>query len=74
MATNEAKYTLTYLTPRQKECLKLTAEGMTARAIAQVLGISVRMVRWHLQQARAHLGATSIAQAVYKADRMDLLD
>ncbi len=74
MVINEATLTLNTLTPRQKQCLKMTAEGMTARAIARELGISVRMVRWHLQQARERLAATSVAQAVHKADRMGWLD
>jgi len=52
----------------------MTAEGMTARAIAHTLGISVRMVRWHLRQAREHLGASSLAQAVHQADRLGWLD
>jgi len=52
----------------------MTADGMTARAIARQLGISVRMVRWHMQQARERLQASSTAQAVYKADRLGWLD
>lgn len=74
MAVNEAERNPISLTPRQKECLRMTAQGLTARAIALALGISVRMVRWHLQQARERLSASSLAQAVYKADRLNLLD
>jgi DNA-binding CsgD family transcriptional regulator len=74
MANLEIQNTNLYLTPRQKECLKLTAGGMTALAISQKLGISVRMVRWHLQQARQRLGAVSSAQAVHIASKGNLLD
>ena len=66
--------TTIYLTKRQKECLKLTAEGLTAQAIAGRLDISVRMVRWHLQQAREKLDAVSSAQAVLNAYKAGLLD
>ena len=74
MASNETQHTQTCLTRRQKECLRLTANGLTARAISLKLGISVRMVRWHLQQAREHLGAASSAQAVHNAVKSGLLD
>lgn len=74
MASNGKSDTRPYLTLRQKECLKLTADGLTAQAIAQKLGISVRMVRWHLQQARGRLGAASSAQAVHLASKWGLLD
>ena len=62
------------LTRRQKQCLRLLAEGMTARACARDLGISVRMVRMHLQGARLRLGAVSSVQAVYIALKNGLLD
>ncbi|NPV40514.1 MAG: helix-turn-helix transcriptional regulator [Anaerolineae bacterium] len=74
MAIKETEHSPNTLTPRQKACLRMTAEGMTARAIAHTLGISVRMVRWHLRQAREHLGASSLAQAVHQADRLGWLD
>jgi DNA-binding CsgD family transcriptional regulator len=62
------------LTRRQKECLRMTADGMTAQAIASTIGISVRMVRWHLKEARERLDAASSAQAVHLADKAGLLD
>lgn len=52
----------------------MTADGLTAQAIALDLGISVRMVRWHLQQARRQLNAASSAQAVNNAIKANLLD
>ena len=63
-----------YLTFRQKQCLFLLAEGRTAAAIALELGISVRMVRGHLRNAKKHLGANSLPQAVGMAVKMGLLN
>ena len=74
MASIEKHYEQPYLTKRQMECLRMTANGMTAQAIGHELEISVRMVRWHLQRAREQLGAASSAQAVHKALRAGLLD
>jgi DNA-binding CsgD family transcriptional regulator len=74
MASNANNQTTPLLTARQKACLQLTAEGMTAQAAAHHLGISVRMVRWHLQQARERLGASSSVQAVLLASKLGLLE
>jgi DNA-binding CsgD family transcriptional regulator len=74
MANNAKQPLKPRLTARQKACLRLTAEGLTAQAAARKLGISVRMVRWHLQQARARLSAVSSAQAVLLASKMGLLE
>jgi DNA-binding CsgD family transcriptional regulator len=74
MASNQNRYQKPYLTQRQKTCLSLVAEGKTARGIALELGISVRMVRWHLQCARSRLGAVSSAQAVYLANKAGLME
>jgi len=62
------------LSRRQKECLKLIAEGFTARAIAAELDISVRMVRFHLSAARVKLKAVSTSQAVHIAAKEHLLE
>jgi len=62
------------LTRRQRQCLRLLAEGKTARACALELGISVRMVRMHLQIARMRLGAASSTHAVAIALKNSLLD
>ncbi len=61
------------LTWRQKQCLQLTAEGWTADAISIELGISTRMVRWHLRGVRQRLGAASSSQAVHLAVKKGLL-
>jgi LuxR family transcriptional regulator len=62
-----------HLTQRQKECLHLIAEGNTARSIAARLGISIRMVRFHLSAARIKLNAASTSQAIHIAAKQDLL-
>lgn len=73
MADIEIQRNKPCLTNRQKECLRMTADGMTAQAIAAALGISVRMVRWHLKGARERLDAVSSAQAVHLAHKAGLL-
>lgn len=60
------------LSPRQKECLRLIAQGYTVSWIAHRLKISTRMVHFHLGKARVKLGARSTAQAVYLASVMGL--
>ena len=61
------------LTRRQKQCLELIVQGRTADAIAVELGISTRMVRWHLRAVRERLGAVSTSQAVHLALKNGLL-
>jgi len=62
------------LSPQQRQCLQQLAYGQTAAAIAYQLGISIRMVRVHLQKSREKLGAASSAQAVHLALKRGLLD
>ena len=62
------------ITRRQRECLQYIADGRTARNIAYRLGISERMVRFHLEGARFRLGASSTTQAVYLATKARLID
>ncbi|HEY60605.1 MAG TPA: hypothetical protein G4N92_07995 [Anaerolineae bacterium] len=62
-----------HLTPRQRQCLHLTARGLTAKATALHLGISERMVRMHLEGARLRLTAGSTAQAIYLATKMGII-
>jgi DNA-binding NarL/FixJ family response regulator len=39
------------LTPRQREIAGLVAKGLSNKAIARKLGISVDTVKWHVQEA-----------------------
>lgn len=63
-----------HLTARQKDCLQYTADGYTGRSIAHRLGISERMVRFHLERARLKLNASSTIQAVHLATKLELID
>jgi len=63
-----------HLSPRQRECLRLAAEGHTASSTALQLGISIGMVRFHLSAAREKLGAVSTVHAVLLAYQLGLLE
>lgn len=54
------------LTPRETEILTLIGQGMSNKAIARQLGISVHTVKFHLEALFARLGATNRAEAVAK--------
>jgi len=56
-----------HLTPRESECLRWTARGLSAKQIGRQLGLSDRTVESHLGKAMAKLGAVSRAQAVATA-------
>jgi DNA-binding NarL/FixJ family response regulator len=45
------------LTPRQRDVARLAAQGIANRAIAERLGVSVRTIESHLEQAYRKLGA-----------------
>jgi DNA-binding NarL/FixJ family response regulator len=57
------------LTPREMEVLSLVGQGMTNKAAARRLGISVHTVKFHLEALFAKLEATSRAEAVAKGLR-----
>lgn len=63
-----------FLTFRQKQCLRFLAEGKTAAGIAFELGLSTRMAREHLRNAKLRLGAISLPQAVLFAEKMGLFN
>lgn len=52
------------LSPRERDCLALVAEGRADWEIGETLGIAQTTVITHLQNARAKLDAKSRAQAV----------
>ncbi|WP_122500371.1 LuxR family transcriptional regulator [Pseudomonas viridiflava] len=62
------------LTRRERECLRWSAEGLTAREIAQHLNRSVATVTLHLNSAMQKLGAKNRVQAVVRAVHYRLLD
>jgi two-component system nitrate/nitrite response regulator NarL len=54
------------LTPRETEILTLVGQGMSNKAVARHLGISVHTVKFHLEALFSRLGATNRAEAVAK--------
>ena len=62
------------LTAREKEVLRLMAEGTSSREIAQKLGISYATVRTHIRSLDAKLGVHSKVQAIVKARELALID
>lgn len=63
---------LNSLTPREKEVLRLMAEGLPSRAIAQELGISYTTIRTHIRSLGGKLGVHSKLEAIVKAREMGL--
>lgn len=59
----ELSDSITRLTERQKEILRLLFNGHDAKSAASELGISVHTVNEHLSEARKHLGVSSSRSA-----------
>jgi DNA-binding CsgD family transcriptional regulator len=62
------------LTPREVEVLSLVGQGLTNKAVARRLGISVHTVKFHLEALFAKLDATSRAEAVAKGLRGGVIE
>ena len=62
------------LTPREQEVLSLIGEGLTNRAIASNLSISIKTVERHRTKIMAKLNAHSIAELMREAFRRGLLN
>jgi DNA-binding NarL/FixJ family response regulator len=61
------------LTPREREVLKLMAEGAPSRAIAAELGISYTTVRTHIRSLGSKLAVHSKLEAIVKARELGLI-
>lgn len=61
------------LTPREMDVLRLIADGLGNRDIAEQLGISVSSVKLHVQELLVKLQASDRTQAAVKALRQGLL-
>lgn len=61
------------LTPRQKQILRLVAEGLTNREIAHRFGISVRTVEVHRFNLMRRLNVRNVAQLLRQALVLRLL-
>ncbi len=62
------------LTPRQRQVLRLIAEGKTTKAIARVLGVSVKTVETHRAQLMDRLDIHDVAGLVRHAIRIGLVE
>jgi DNA-binding NarL/FixJ family response regulator len=62
------------LTPREAEILSLVGQGMSNKAVARRLGISVHTVKFHLEALFSKLEATSRAEAVAKGLRGGVIE
>jgi two-component system nitrate/nitrite response regulator NarL len=62
------------LTPRETEILTLVGQGMSNKAAARALGISVHTVKFHLEALFTKLDATSRAEAVAKGLRGGVIE
>lgn len=63
----------TGLTPRQREILRLLADGRSAKEIAKLLDISHRTVEYHKYQAMEALGVQTNAELIQLALRLQIL-
>jgi DNA-binding CsgD family transcriptional regulator len=62
------------LTERQREILRLLANGHSYEHIGVALGLSVNTVRTHLRTIYERLGASTKVEAVMTAVELRLLD
>jgi DNA-binding NarL/FixJ family response regulator len=62
------------LTPREKEVLRLMAEGYPSRSIASELGISYTTIRTHIRSLGAKLAVHSKLEAIVKARELGLIN
>jgi DNA-binding NarL/FixJ family response regulator len=61
------------LTVREKEVLRLMADGLSSRAIAAKLGISYTTIRTHIRSLGSKLGVHSKLEAIVKARELGLI-
>ena len=62
------------LTPRERQIVKLVAEGKSNKRIAAILGLSVKTVETHRSAAMHKVGARSAADLTLYAARNDLVE
>lgn len=70
---DEARPLLEELTTRELDVLRLLAEGLPNKSIAQRLDISEHTVKFHVNSLLGKLGATSRTEAVVRATRLGLI-
>jgi DNA-binding NarL/FixJ family response regulator len=74
LATPAVTQRLPGVTKREREVLRLLADGKRNEAVASVLGISPLTVRSHVKKAMEKLEADTRTQAVANALRQSLID
>jgi DNA-binding CsgD family transcriptional regulator len=62
------------LSAREMKCVELTAQGLTPKQIAALLGITDRMVRMYLQSACTRIGCASMHQAIAKLVSLEVIN
>lgn len=62
------------LTPREIDCLRLAALGLTAQETADALQVTVRTIEFHLKNAVEKFGAANKVRAVALAVRQGLIE
>jgi DNA-binding NarL/FixJ family response regulator len=62
------------LTPRERQIVKLVAEGKTNKRIALILSVSIKTVETHRSSAMHKVGAKSSADLTLYAARNDLVE
>ena len=65
---------LAAFTAREIECLRWAAAGKTDDEIAQILGLSVKTVFYHIDGAKRRINASSRTHAVANAIRIGLFN
>ncbi|MGD9812566.1 MAG: helix-turn-helix transcriptional regulator [Sphingobium sp.] len=61
------------LSPRERECLLMTATGASDADVASRIAISESTVRFHLRNAARKLSVRSRREAIYLAAKLDLI-
>lgn len=70
---SEPTFDLKQLTPRERQIVKLVAEGKTNKRIAAILNLSIKTVETHRSAAMHKVGAKSAADLTLYAARNDLV-
>jgi LuxR family transcriptional activator of conjugal transfer of Ti plasmids len=61
------------LTPRERQCLEWAARGKSRSDIGQIMGLSPRTVKFHLENAQRKLNVARTTQAVLRAASLGLI-
>jgi DNA-binding CsgD family transcriptional regulator len=61
------------LSQRQRQVLECLCDGLNDKQIAELLGLNLRTVAYHVAEIKARLGAVSRAQAVSRAAALGIL-